>query len=261
MATTLAEYVTALEQTWTGLVSVVSDLTEAEWDTPTELPGWSVKDNVSHIVGVELFLMGEPFPDHVVSDLPHVRNDAGRWVEVPVDLRRPSPGAAVLAELREVTDRRLKELRALDEAALDTVVTGVLGFQQPLKHLLGLRVFDSWAHEQDVRRALGRPGGLSSDAAWLTRRRLLLAMSGLPVAAGRTAAFVLSDPASEATLTFGASYVDGAAPDADVTLAMPYETFVRLGMGRAHWPDVSGVTVTGDAALGDEVLRQLAITP
>lgn len=259
MATTLAQYVTALEQTWSGMVSAVSDLTPAQWETPTELPGWTVKDNVSHVVGVELYLLGEPYPTHVPPDLPHVRNDAGRWVEVPVDLRRPLPGAAVLDELRDVTDRRLKALRALDESALETTVPGLMGHPMRLQHLLGLRAFDSWAHEQDVRRALGRPGGLTSDAARLARRRLLLGISQLPFA-GRSVVFALSSPESVATVRFGLPYVDLEEP-ADARVETDFETFVRLGTGRVAWDPSLPVRVSGDAAWGVEVLGALAITP
>lgn len=260
MATSLATFVTALEQTWSGLASVCADLSEEEWHQPSELPGWTVKDIVAHIVGVEVFLLGEPYPDHPVPELPHIRNDAGRWVEVPVEVRREAPGAAVYDELRDVTERRLKALRALDESALEVVVTGVLGVPMPQKHLLGLRVFDSWGHEQDVRRSLGRPGGLDTVAAGVARRRLLLGIAGLPFT-GRSVAFSLSSPASAATVTFGSGYVEGVAGGADATVATSFETFVRLGMGRAHWPSVEGVTVSGDEAFAGEVLQQLVITP
>ena len=261
MATTLATFVTGLEQTWTGLAEAVTGLTDEQWHAPTDLPGWTVKDNVSHVVGVELLLLGEPYPDHPVPDLPHIRNDAGRWVEGPVDLRRPLPGEAVLAELRDVTERRLKALRALDESAMDEEFPGILGRMMKLRHLLGLRVFDSWAHEQDVRRALGRPGGLSSVAAEVARRRLLLAFTGLPVEAGRSVVFELSDPASVATLTFGTSYVEGDSDQADARITTDLATFARLGCGRVHWPDVPGVSVSGDTALAENVLRTMAITP
>lgn len=262
MATTLAQYTDALEQTWTGLASAVEGLTDEQWHGPGGLPGWTVKDVVSHVVGVELLMLGEPYPDHVLPDgLTHIRNDAGRWVEVPVDVRRPLPGDTVLAELREVTERRLKALRALDEAALEEDFPGLLGQPTKLKHLLGIRVFDSWAHEQDVRRALGRPGGLSSDAALLSRRRLLLAFTGLPVEAGRSVVFELADPASVATVTFGTSYVDSDTPGADARITTDFETFAMLGCGRVHWPDVSGVTVSGDTAFAEQVLRSMAITP
>lgn len=262
MATSLVTFIEALDQTWTGLLSAVDGLSEEQWHTPTDLPGWTVKDNVSHVVGVELVLLGEPFPEHrLPDDLAHVRNDAGRWVEVPVDLRRPLPGATVLAELRDVTERRLKMLRALDESAMEQDFPGLLGLPTKLRHLLGLRVFDSWAHEQDVRRALGLPRSVDSLAAGVARRRLLLGFTGLPVEPGRSVVFALRDPSSVATVTFGTGYVEGDDADADARIETDFETFAMLGTGRAHWPDVDGVSVSGDTALAEQVLRSMAITP
>ena len=245
--TDLATYVTALDETWHGLADAATGLTPAQWDSPTDLPGWTVKDNVSHVVGMELLLLGEPYPDHVLpADMPHIRNDAGRFMEVPVDVRRPVPGEAVLAELRDITERRLKALRALDESALDEEVLGFFGRPMKLSWQLGIRAFDCWAHEQDVRRALGLPRALTGAGAEISRRRLLLGLTGLgedvPAVAGQTVVIATTGAVeSVATLTFGEkpSYVDGDVADADVRIGLDFETFMLLGCGR----------VGGDGAL------------
>lgn len=53
----------------------------------TELPGWSVKDNLSHLCGVEYSLLGRPKPDPTY-DPTHVRKDLGALNEGDVNLRR-----------------------------------------------------------------------------------------------------------------------------------------------------------------------------
>jgi hypothetical protein len=114
---------------------------------------------------------------------------------------------------------------------------------------------------------LGHPGGLSGDAARLSLRRLLLALTGLatdvPAAAGRTVCVVTTGALpSESTLRLGddASYTDGLASSCDVRIDCDFETFLRLGTGRvAFEPDL--VTLSGDEALGADVCRQLAVTP
>lgn len=266
--TDLAAYVTALGQTWGGLLDACSGLAPEQWGTPTELPGWSVKDNVSHVVGVERLLLGEPQPTHPLPEsLPHVRKAFGRFMEVHVDLRRGLPGRAVLAELRDVAGRRLAALRALPPSAVDEEFPGITGKPAKLSHLLGIRVFDCWTHEQDVRRALGRPGGLSSDAAAISLRRLLLALTGLPADVPALAGKVVGVETTGAlpyagTLRYGdrPSFTDGAADHADVRLVADFETFMRLGTGRVTY--ASGlVAFDGDAALGEELARNLAVTP
>ena len=255
--------VAALESTWSGLSGACAGLSEAEWHLPTDLPGWTVKDNVSHVVGIERLLLGEPFPTHELpADLPHVRHDAGRFMEVAVDLRRPVPGADVLAELRSVTAARLDALRALPESALTEPTPWFFGGERPLEAVLSIRVFDCWAHEQDVRRAVRRPGGLSSPAAHVSLARILRGLSTLaedvPAAAG-TSMLVTTTGALETASTV--SFGDGDAEPA-VRVVVDFETFVRIVCGRVTYDAVAAtVALSGDVALGEELLRNAALTP
>ena len=55
--------VDTLVTTWRGLTGVCSDLDETRWKSSSGLPGWTVQDVLSHIVGTERFLEGlEPAP-------------------------------------------------------------------------------------------------------------------------------------------------------------------------------------------------------
>ena len=53
----------ALAETWGALAEVCSELSETEWALPTECPGWDVKDQLSHLIGIERAIMGEPVPE------------------------------------------------------------------------------------------------------------------------------------------------------------------------------------------------------
>lgn len=258
----LTEYVDALESTWTGLAAACEGLSEPEWQGPTDLPGWTVKDNVAHVASIEGLLLGEPYPTHELPDLPHVRNDFARFMEVPVDVRRSWSGEEVLAELRSVTDRRLAALRSLPEEAFDEEAE-FLGGKQPLRRILGIRVFDCWTHEQDVRRAVRRPGGLTSPAGQISWKWMLRGLRTraevVPALAGRSV-LVTTTGATELAATL--SY--GAPPDAepDVRVSVDFDTFARLVCGRMAYDLVaSTVALSGDVALGEELLRNAAITP
>jgi uncharacterized protein (TIGR03083 family) len=63
----------------------------------------------------------------------------------------------VLAELREVVAARGEQLRDLGVDDLQREVPTPAG-RGTLADMLTLRVMDTWAHEQDIRRAVGRPG-------------------------------------------------------------------------------------------------------
>src|SRR4051812_20395269 len=158
-----ATIVGGLEETWRSIAELGEGLTEAEWDTPTDCPGWTVRDNLSHVIGTELMIMGRPAPP--LAEKPgHVRNAIGEMNEAYVDERRRRRGAEVLAEFRQVTDERLAFLRAMSDEEWHADAQTPVG-PGTYADFMRIRLFDSWVHEQDMRRALGRPGHESGPAA------------------------------------------------------------------------------------------------
>ena len=87
-----------LDQVWSSIISLGRDLTEAEWKRPTDLPGWTVQDNLAHIIGTERMMAGEPAPEVTLGDTDHIRNPLGEANEVWIEARRSRTGADVLAE-------------------------------------------------------------------------------------------------------------------------------------------------------------------
>jgi uncharacterized protein (TIGR03083 family) len=152
-----AAMVDALDEVWTRIAALGAGLTEDDWKRPTEVPGWSVQDNMTHLTDLEAMILGRPAPDHTVPDgLDHVKNDPGVRNERYVDSRRRWTGADALAEFVEVTHARVAQLRSysVEDFAADSWTPMGPG---TVHDLLPFRVFDSWVHEQDMR-ALG-PGG------------------------------------------------------------------------------------------------------
>lgn len=262
------ELVDRLEEVWASIDSMCANLTEAQWKMPTDLPGWSVQDNVVHISGIESAVLGRSVPDHTPPDYEHVKNDIGKHNEVWVDSRRSWSGAEVLGEFREVTGERLRQLRGFDDTDFDAESWTPAG-PGTVRDLLPFRIFDSWAHEQDIRRAVDQPCDLASPVADLAFERVL---SALPYVVGKkvgppdgtTVVFSLSG-ARPTTIAIG---VEGgrakalsSPPDAaTVTLAMDAQTLACLGLGR--WDPVAvlddgQVTISGDGALGRAVVDQM----
>lgn len=270
MLSTPAELVEGLAETWGALVDVCAGLGADDWRRPTRCPGWSVQDHVSHVIGLERTMAGEPDPDHELpSGLDHVRSPSGQWMELAVDVRRARSGAEVLGELREVTAARLAWLRALDDEGFDTEVPGPMGSKLPLLPFLGLRVFDCWVHEQDVRDAVGAPGGLDGRAAEHSRDQILQALPVVvaqraEVPVGTVVVAEVGEPQPRTGVVEvgagGAGLGDTASREPDVTLRCDLSTFCSLGAGRID-PVTAPVTVHGDAALARRVLVALAITP
>lgn len=260
--------VTHLDHVWASIDDLGRGLREPEWKTPTEVPGWTVQDNLVHVTALEWRLLGRPEPTHILpDDLDHVRNDVGRANELFVDSRRERSGADSLAEFEEVTAARLAALRAATPDDFGAPSWTPMG-DGTLRDLLPFRIFDAWVHEQDMRRAVDRPGDLDSDVAHTAMGRItgtLPFVVGKKVAPpdGTTIVVDLDAPLAgrHAVLVEGrARPLDDVPTDPTVRLRTDGETFARLACGRLdpHAVVAAGdVTFDGDAALGARVVESL----
>ena len=264
-----AELVELLDEVWSSIAAFADDLTEEEWKRATEVPGWSVQDNLAHLTGTEASLLGRRAPEHELpGELPHVKNEVGLRNEVVVDVRRSMTGAEALSEFREVTGERLAQLRGYDTAAFGAESWTPVG-PGTVRDLLPFRIFDSWVHEQDMRRAVARPGDLDTRVAEVELERMIGTMPfvvGKKAAApeGSTVVFDLGPPLPR-TVPIGVE--DGRARVLDDVPVAPTarvstdgETFARLACGRLD-PDgelrAGRVRVEGDEALGRRVVESL----
>src|SRR5262245_6081814 len=96
------ELIAKQARVWDSIATLCTPFTEREWQTPTDCSGWSVQDQIAHLIGTEAWLLGQPVPDHIPRDMGHVKNELGRWVEPWVDWRRSWSGTKVLAEFLPV---------------------------------------------------------------------------------------------------------------------------------------------------------------
>lgn len=263
----MAEPVVALlDRIWSSIEELCASFTPADWEQPTELPGWTVKDQLSHLCGIESRLLGRPQPPALAKPWPpHVANDLGSLNEAQVAERRSWAGEEVLTEFLELTAERLKMLAEMDDAQMTTPATGPLG-TMPMRDLLAIRAVDSFYHEQDMRTATRRPGAMDTEQAAFVIGRMNLALpmivskkAALPD--GTVVAFDVTGPAGFSTAIVvqdgrGAIAPDGAAPAA--TMTMDALTFLRLIGGRVSRSEAS-VTVAGDATLAAGVLDKINV--
>ena len=260
---TPTETIDTLEQCWRSLGELTATLTETDWKAATDLPGWSVQDNLAHLIGTERMLQGLPGTEHRAPPSEYVHNPIGEMNEHDVDARRSISGADVLAEWNDLVALRLHTLRAADDAY----------FQQPamtptgpgtLADFLHIRVLDCWLHEQDMRRATGHPGNLAGSAAELTIDRLIRT---IPIVVGKRAATPEGD-AIAIDITGGverhlicevqggrAALVNEASHEPVATIGLSTESFVVLASGRRAAEHIAA-TVAGDNGLAQRVLTR-----
>jgi uncharacterized protein (TIGR03083 family) len=265
--------VASFEDVWGDIAALCDGLTDEEWALPTDCPGWSVQDNVAHMIGTERMLLGEQPDAPPVDDAPHVRNDIGKANEQWIESYRALAGKEVLDEFRAVTNRRLAALRAMSTADWDRE-----GFTPegpgPYRVFMEIRVFDCWYHDQDIREALGRIGYFEGPVADLAIGRI--PPKGLPYVVGkkagappgstvmfdvagnpRVAAAVFVPPEGRAIL------LDQEPATATVALIMDRRTFTRLAGGRWNGDKArtaGGLRIEGDQDLGNRVVDNMAFT-
>jgi len=263
--------VAELAEVWTSLLGLAAELADGDWDRSSPCPGWTVRDVYGHVIGTESGLLGRSPAPALEAHGPHVRNDMGRGNEAEVLLRRDRPGPAIVAELEEVTSARLAALRAMgdEDFAAETWTPAGPGTYEDL---MAVRVFDCWVHEQDVRRAVGRPGHLSGAAV---DRALASTVGVMPYIEGKradgpdgaTVAFDVTGPTARrwAVAVGGgrAKPVPEVPVDPTTRITADVGTFTALACGRVdpdHELAAGRVTVHGDREVGTAVVRNLGYT-
>ncbi len=248
---------------WHSLSALGTSLTEAEWKKATDLPGWSVQDNLSHLIGVERMMQGLPATGHRAAATDYVRNPIGEMNENDVDSRRALKGAGVLAEWNELIALRSHTLRAGDDAYFAQATMTPTG-PGTLADFLDVRILDCWLHEQDMRRATGHTGNLSGVAAEHTIDRLVRTV---PIVVGKRAA-TPEGKAVAINITGGverklvcevqngrAALVSEPSAPPLATIGLTTEEFIVLAAGR-QTSDRVNATVTGDQELAQRVLSK-----
>ncbi|MBW3085153.1 hypothetical protein KEM60_01350 [Austwickia sp. TVS 96-490-7B] len=281
--------VEAFAGTAQAIVDLAFPLSDDDGAKTTACPGWTVKDQVSHVTAIEAHLLGRADPPVELPDYPHLRNDIGRLMEPGVEVRRAHPLKDVVAELQRVLAARLGRLRdpaLTDDTPLPHPFTGV---DTTLGALLRQRILDVWSHEQDIRESLGRPGNLDTPAAAVSVQQvldmlphivvrrvglepgkvLMVELTG-PVVARSGVRVDQGEPGEDGSpaepvgrLMFaGASDETGPIPAIGRTtsLHMSTDVLMRRAAGRRATEDCV-YTVLGDDDVARRFMDALAITP
>lgn len=250
---------------------LLEELPEEAWTQATDLPGWSVHDVAAHIAHLEAITVGHPHDDVEVGDAAHVRNALGSFTEQGVLARRDHPRDALINEVRESATARHTALLAdppRDPDAPAPGPYGALGWSTRL--FLRNRPLDVYLHEQDIRRAVDRPGNHDSPAAVHAADYLAESLGmvwGKRVRAPEGAVLRLEVTGHEprawsADADHRGHRLVTAPDDADVTLTCDRETFLLFAAGRRDDAETRArVGVRGDADLAAAVLGALAVTP
>ena len=268
---TLQPYADAWTHSIEAISELVQPLAEGEWNRRTPCPAWSVRDVVSHVIGLDCEMLGDPRPIHTLPrDLYHVTNDQQRYMEMQVDVRRHHTAPEMTSELEYVIIRRNRQLRN-ESRDPGTKVRAPFSTELTLEESMRGHAFNVWVHEQDLRAALGRPGNLDSPGAQVARDVLLDALPAIVAEkanAPRSSAIVFDvhgpieflrtirvDIQGRGTLETAPALGPAA------TFTLDWETYVRLACGRVSLDAAADrVKAEGDPELTGAILRNFTVT-
>ena len=265
----LATLVAAWSSSADDVLALAGTLDEAEMAAATDLPGWTVQDVIAHLAALEAELAGDPVPEVPDEQIPSdARADPFRaHTERGVAARRGRPADEVRSELSSAVERRRSVLAADPPTDPSAPAPGPGGATWSWETLLRNRVIDLWMHEQDIRRAVGRPGGWDTMGAQVTVMSFAVAMPfvlGRRVRpeAGTVVRWRVGEGADGWDVAVrmdddGRARVVGSDEPADTEIMMSTEEFVCACGGRR---EVSPA-ITGDTDLARLVLASMAVTP
>lgn len=275
MTSPLEQYVDTWRAACADFVSLVRTLPDDDAQRPTDLPGWTVADVVAHTAHLESVLAHGEEPPVEIGAAEHVRGAMGRYTEQGVVSRRGRSLGELADEIEHAVATRGAALEAdppQDPAGTPPRTFADVPWTNEI--LLGNRPLDVWIHEQDIRRAVGRPGGYDSAAAAHTVDRLA---ASLPMVLGKRVSpppgttLRMEIPESDRAWTLrvgddgrvSASTEQPEVPPDDestTTITLPVEDFVVLASGR-RTPEQTTPAIVGDERLAKDFLAAMAVTP
>jgi uncharacterized protein (TIGR03083 family) len=231
---------------------LLSTLPADAWHTPV-LRDLDIQGLVGHLTGVEddvqRALAGDPSvacADHIGSTQPAAERESGRS---PADSRR---------DWRAAVERTLALVRG-EDLRIDVAVHGM---RLPLGVVLVVRAFELWTHENDIRKAAGRPPSVPDQAT--LRLMTGLAVRLLPHGVARVTEdvppadlhLVLTGPGG-GTWDVALGDRPGAGGVAELGIVADAVDFCRLVANRVAPPEL-GAHLTGATGLASTVFTGAA---
>jgi uncharacterized protein (TIGR03084 family) len=147
MSTALGEIIDDLEAEHSALGKVLNDLSVAAWDTQTHAPGWSVRDQVSHLAFFDeaaalAITDGEAFAAEVRAATQQASDLEGRYLA----RGRSMAPSGVLDWWRTVSGTLIAAARALDPKSR----LPWFGPDMGAASFITARLMETWSHGLDI---------------------------------------------------------------------------------------------------------------
>ena len=253
-----------------ALLELCGRFGEDDWSAPTCLPGWTVKDVVSHLVGTESMLLGEKAPVADVAGLEHVKNTTAEFNETWVESLRAVPGAELLKRFKAVVSKRAEALKDMTQEDFDASSWTPAAADETYGRFMRIRHFDLFLHELDIRAAVGAADREDPAHVALAVEEPLSVLGYIvgkkaAMPAGTTARIRLTGPINEThhvVVEERARVVDRLDGEPTTGIALSPVLFLRLTGGRVDARPYLGdaITLEGDAELATQLATNLTFT-
>jgi uncharacterized protein (TIGR03083 family) len=257
----------ALTAEFAVIEALLAELRPDDWTRATPCPGWDVRAQVAHLIGIESMLEGieAPLTLEEVEQPDHVRNDLGAFNEQWIAGLAGATDDELRTRFHAIAAARLAALDALDDEAWHAESSTPAG-PDTYGRYMRIRVMDLWMHEQDIRDAVGRPGHVEGPVVELALDEIQGSMgfvigkrAGAPD--GSRVTLELTGPSGRpihVAVDGRAAVVDRLDGPADVVVRLPVHTFTRLAGGRSNAAALAtGVEIEGDGDLGQRIVDNL----
>ena len=261
-----ADLIDIQSEIWDSILVLCNGLQLTDWEKQTNCPTWTVKDCLSHLIGVESRLLGLPVPEIEIEKLEHVKNSQGLDNELDIMSRRSKPPRDIVREFVAVTGLRIDYLR--NEKDFSVKVESPVGMGS-LADQVSVRIFDCWIHQQDIKMAIGAKCDFVSAAANLSFDRMYSVMPfvvGKKVAPINGTKILFEIHCDEKVVQKAVHVSDNKASfssdsvDHDVSIVCTDELFFLLTCGRIS-PEKAirdgSVEFRGDKLLGERVASNM----
>lgn len=254
------------------LLTLLSELSPADWEAPTPCPGWNVQGLCSHLLGDDLAWLARHRDDHHGTPSPALdEHGFVRWLDVLQNewvhaARRLS--RQLIMDLLSWTLPHIVETLAGQEPSAITASVSWAGPGPVPVWLDQLReLSERWIHRQQLLQALGRPTDLRADIAgpvldglrWAYPYRLATA----PAGEGHTVDITVSGPVSRTwhlvAVDHGWHFAVQAERPATASVHMTTEQAWRLLTNNLPAAEQDAIEATGDPALLNIIRQTRAI--
>lgn len=135
-----------------ALDDIVAGLQDDDWDRATPSPGWSIRDQISHLAFFDAVgAQATSDPDAFRAQLEQIAADPIGYMQLGLNRGRAMTPPSVLAWWRSARKSALDIMRDVDPG------TPIPWFGPPMKPLSFVtgRLMETWAHGQDIVDAVG----------------------------------------------------------------------------------------------------------